>query len=177
MTYVIGEPCVDIKDRACVDECPVDCIYEGARMLYIHPDECVDCGACEPVCPVEAIYEDDLPEPLRPISTRTSSSSPTPCRGSRRPGITGRSRETRRRRCRHPDGGGVGAAGRLMPTMRARINRGWAPRGAETSSCSCCAPRPSRAASPASPMSWACTRTVRFHLDALLPLAASNRSW
>jgi NAD-dependent dihydropyrimidine dehydrogenase PreA subunit len=35
MTYVIGQPCVDIKDRACVDECPVDCIYEGARMLYI----------------------------------------------------------------------------------------------------------------------------------------------
>ena len=67
MTYVIGQPCVDIKDRACVEECPVDCIYEGARMLYIHPDECVDCGACEPVCPVEAIYyEDDLPEPLQP---------------------------------------------------------------------------------------------------------------
>ena len=67
MTYVIGQPCVDIKDRACVDECPVDCIYEGARMLYIHPDECVDCGACEPVCPVEAIYyEDDVPEPLQP---------------------------------------------------------------------------------------------------------------
>lgn len=63
MTYVIAEPCVDIKDRACVDECPVDCIYEGARTLYIHPDECVDCGACEPVCPVEAIfYEDDVPE-------------------------------------------------------------------------------------------------------------------
>jgi NAD-dependent dihydropyrimidine dehydrogenase PreA subunit len=66
MAYVIGLPCVDVKDRACVDECPVDCIYEGGRMLYIHPDECVDCGACEPVCPVEAIYyEDDLPEPLR----------------------------------------------------------------------------------------------------------------
>ena len=63
MTYIIAEPCVDIKDRACVDECPVDCIYEGTRMLYIHPEECVDCGACEPVCPVEAIfYEDDLPE-------------------------------------------------------------------------------------------------------------------
>ncbi len=62
MTYVIGEPCVDVLDRACVEECPVDCIYEGSRMLYIHPDECVDCGACEPVCPVEAIYyEDDLP--------------------------------------------------------------------------------------------------------------------
>ena len=63
MTYVIGEPCVDVLDRACVEECPVDCIYEGGRMLYIHPDECVDCGACEPVCPVEAIYyEDDLPD-------------------------------------------------------------------------------------------------------------------
>jgi NAD-dependent dihydropyrimidine dehydrogenase PreA subunit len=63
VTYVIALPCVDVKDRACIDECPVDCIYEGDRMLYIHPDECVDCGACEPVCPVEAIYyEDDLPE-------------------------------------------------------------------------------------------------------------------
>ena len=62
MTYVIAEPCIDVKDRACVDECPVDCIYEGNRMLYIQPDECVDCGACEPVCPVEAIfYEDDVP--------------------------------------------------------------------------------------------------------------------
>jgi NAD-dependent dihydropyrimidine dehydrogenase PreA subunit len=63
VTYVIAQPCVDLKDRACVEECPVDCIYEGKRMLYIHPDECVDCGACEPVCPVEAIfYEDDTPE-------------------------------------------------------------------------------------------------------------------
>ena len=62
MTYVIAQPCVDYKDRACVDECPVDCIYEGERTLYINPDECVDCGACEPVCPVAAIYyEDDLP--------------------------------------------------------------------------------------------------------------------
>jgi NAD-dependent dihydropyrimidine dehydrogenase PreA subunit len=63
VTYVIAMPCVDLKDRACVEECPVDCIYEGGRSLYIHPDECIDCGACEPVCPVEAIfYEDDLPE-------------------------------------------------------------------------------------------------------------------
>ncbi|GAB3850496.1 ferredoxin family protein [Dactylosporangium cerinum] len=62
MTYVIALPCVDLMDKACVDECPVDCIYEGDRMLYIQPDECTDCGACEPVCPVEAIYyEDDLP--------------------------------------------------------------------------------------------------------------------
>ncbi|MCW4355101.1 ferredoxin family protein [Hoyosella sp. YIM 151337] len=63
MTYVIAEPCVDLLDKACIEECPVDCIYEGDRMLYIHPDECVDCGACEPVCPVEAIfYEDDVPD-------------------------------------------------------------------------------------------------------------------
>lgn len=62
VTYVIALPCVDVKDKACIEECPVDCIYEGERMLYIHPDECVDCGACEPVCPVEAIYyEDDVP--------------------------------------------------------------------------------------------------------------------
>ncbi|MFJ6070949.1 ferredoxin [Streptomyces sp. NPDC093065] len=63
MTYVIAQPCVDVKDRACVTECPVDCIYEGERTLYIDPSECVDCHACEPVCPVEAIfYEDELPE-------------------------------------------------------------------------------------------------------------------
>ena len=62
MTYVIAEPCIDVKDRACVDECPVDCIYEGGRMLYIQPEECVDCDACVPVCPVTAIFsEDDLP--------------------------------------------------------------------------------------------------------------------
>jgi len=63
MTYVVAEPCVDVLDKSCIDECPVDCIYEGERMVYIHPDECIDCGACEPVCPVEAIYyEDDVPE-------------------------------------------------------------------------------------------------------------------
>ncbi|MFY2861603.1 ferredoxin [Mycobacterium sp. THU-M104] len=63
MTYVIAEPCVDVKDKSCIDECPVDCIYEGTRMLYIQPDECIDCGACEPVCPVEAIHtEEDVPE-------------------------------------------------------------------------------------------------------------------
>jgi len=61
VTYVIGLACVDLKDRACLGECPVDCIYEGERMMYISPDECVNCGACEPVCPVEAIaYQDDL---------------------------------------------------------------------------------------------------------------------
>jgi NAD-dependent dihydropyrimidine dehydrogenase PreA subunit len=62
VTYVVALPCVDLLDKTCIDECPVDCIYEGERMLYIHPDECVDCGACEPVCPVEAIsFQDDVP--------------------------------------------------------------------------------------------------------------------
>ena len=81
MTYIIAEPCVDVKDAACVDVCPVDCIYtmdeddplhfppeiEGApQMLYIHPEECIDCAACEPVCPVVAIFaEEDTPEEWR----------------------------------------------------------------------------------------------------------------
>ena len=75
MTYVISQPCVDLKDKACIDECPVDCIYEGERMLYIHPDECVDCGACEPVCPVEAIYYETTCRPSGPTTTRPTSSS------------------------------------------------------------------------------------------------------
>ncbi len=104
MTYIIAEPCIGVKDRACVEVCPVDCIYEyveeagafvvpdpstGAgpdktvvprgqsvhlpgdqitkeqlnSMLFIHPDECIDCGACESVCPVTAIFaEADVPE-------------------------------------------------------------------------------------------------------------------
>ncbi len=71
MTYVIVEPCINTKDTACVDVCPVDCIhpmkdedgFEEAEMLYIEPDECIDCGACEPACPVEAIFpEEDVPE-------------------------------------------------------------------------------------------------------------------
>ncbi len=75
MTYVIAQPCVDVLDRACVEECPVDCIYEGGRALYIHPDECVDCGACEPVCPVDAIfYEDDLPDEWLPYLTDNADS-------------------------------------------------------------------------------------------------------
>ena len=68
MTFVITDPCINTKDTACVDVCPVDCIhprkdepeFEQATMLYIHPDECIDCGACVPACPVSAIY--DSPE-------------------------------------------------------------------------------------------------------------------
>ena len=63
MTYIIAEPCIGVKDKACLDVCPVDCIYEGEDMLYIHPEECIDCGACEPECPVDAIFpEDEVPE-------------------------------------------------------------------------------------------------------------------
>ena len=58
MPYVIASACIDVNDKACVDECPVDCIYEGVRKSYINPKECIDCGACEPVCPVEAVSQD-----------------------------------------------------------------------------------------------------------------------
>src|SRR5438309_4891806 len=68
MTYVIAEPCIDIKDRSCIDVCPVDCIHETDRMLVIDPEECIDCGACEPECPVEAIFpEDALPQNWQPF--------------------------------------------------------------------------------------------------------------
>lgn len=63
MTYIITQPCIDEKDASCVDVCPVDCIYEGEDQFYIHPEECIDCGACVPECPVEAIFPDDeVPE-------------------------------------------------------------------------------------------------------------------
>jgi len=63
VTYIIAEPCIDIKDLSCVDVCPVDCIHPADRILVIDPEECIDCGACEPECPVEAIFpEDALPD-------------------------------------------------------------------------------------------------------------------
>jgi len=79
MTYIVTKPCMGTKDRSCVEVCPVDCFYdirkkkfnekygvaldgddgdEAVGMLLIHPDECINCGACETECPVEAIYED-----------------------------------------------------------------------------------------------------------------------
>jgi ferredoxin len=62
MTYVITGACLESKDQSCIEVCPVDCIYEAARMLVIHPDECIACGACVPECPVEAIvFADDVP--------------------------------------------------------------------------------------------------------------------
>jgi ferredoxin len=82
MAYIIAEPCIGTKDTACVDVCPVDCIhpakardyhggpanqgpknFDEVPQLYIHPEECIDCGACVPVCPVTAIFAlEDLPE-------------------------------------------------------------------------------------------------------------------
>jgi ferredoxin len=65
MPFIITDPCIGTKDTACVDVCPVDCIhprkdepeFETMTMLYIHPEECIDCGACVPACPVTAIYD------------------------------------------------------------------------------------------------------------------------
>jgi ferredoxin len=71
VAYIITEPCIGTKDTACVDVCPVDCIhprkdepaFATVDMLHIHPDECIDCGACVPACPVEAIFAlDETPE-------------------------------------------------------------------------------------------------------------------
>lgn len=63
MAYVITEPCIGVKDKSCVEVCPVDCIHEGEDQLFIDPAECIDCAACEPECPVQAIFlQEDLPE-------------------------------------------------------------------------------------------------------------------
>lgn len=76
MSYIIGKPCEAVCDTACVTVCPVDCIHgpididgQGKEvdnmeigpkdMLYINPDECINCGACLPECPTAAIYEDE----------------------------------------------------------------------------------------------------------------------
>ncbi|MCL4219496.1 MAG: ferredoxin family protein [Candidatus Hydrogenedentes bacterium] len=63
MTHIVVEPCIKCKFTDCVAVCPVDCFHEGANMLVIDPDECIDCGACVDECPVHAIFpEEDLPE-------------------------------------------------------------------------------------------------------------------
>lgn len=65
MAYVITSPCIGVMDGACAAVCPVDCIHpasvveavdEGGQYMFIHPYECIDCGACEPECPVQAIF-------------------------------------------------------------------------------------------------------------------------
>ncbi len=71
MAYVIAEPCIGTKDNSCVEVCPVDCIhptpdepgYDEVEMLYIDPEECIDCDACVEACPVDACFaEDQLPD-------------------------------------------------------------------------------------------------------------------
>ena len=66
MAYIITEPCIDVKDGDCTIACPVDCIYEGGRMFYIHPDECINCGLCLSICPVDAIvWDGELPDSMK----------------------------------------------------------------------------------------------------------------
>lgn len=58
MAYVIAAPCVDQSDQSCVSVCPVDCIWGDLsvdRKLYVDPESCIECGACEPACPNAAI--------------------------------------------------------------------------------------------------------------------------
>lgn len=63
MTMVVTQPCIGCKDKACLTVCPTDCFHEDEQMVYINPDNCVDCEACIPECPTEAIFgEDDVPE-------------------------------------------------------------------------------------------------------------------
>ena len=77
MTHVVAEPCYNCKYTDCVVVCPVDCFYEGESMLFIHPEECVDCGACIPECPVNAIfYEDQLPEAWQAYKTLNAEMAP-----------------------------------------------------------------------------------------------------
>ncbi len=68
MSYVITSACIGSKDQSCVAVCPVDCIFEAEQLFVIHPEECIDCGACESECPVTAIFPDnEVPEPEAPF--------------------------------------------------------------------------------------------------------------
>jgi ferredoxin len=78
MTHVVAAPCFACKYTDCVVVCPVECFYEGDQMLYIHPDECIDCEACVPECPVEAIFhEDNLPEEWADFKALNAELAPT----------------------------------------------------------------------------------------------------
>ena len=65
MAYVVTEQCIKCKYTDCVEVCPVDCFREGAEMLVIDPDICIDCAVCEPACPVDAIKPDTHPEGIK----------------------------------------------------------------------------------------------------------------
>ena len=73
MAYIVAEPCIKCKYTDCVEVCPVNCFYEGKNFLVIHPDECIDCGACVPACPVEAIYAlDETPDKWQDYITKNA---------------------------------------------------------------------------------------------------------
>jgi ferredoxin len=77
MTHVVCQACFGCKYTDCVVVCPVECFYEGEQMLYIHPDECIDCEACVPECPVEAIFhQDNVPEDQKPFIELNAEMSP-----------------------------------------------------------------------------------------------------
>lgn len=63
MTFVVTDNCKGCRFTDCVAVCPVECFHGDDEMLYIDPEECIDCGACVPECPVEAIYDEaQLPD-------------------------------------------------------------------------------------------------------------------
>ncbi|MBI1248534.1 ferredoxin [bacterium] len=66
MAFVVTSLCDGCKYTDCVTVCPCECFHEGETMLYIDPEPCIDCSACEPECPAEAIFhEDAVPQELR----------------------------------------------------------------------------------------------------------------
>ena len=79
MAYVITDTCT--KDELCVEACPVDCIhpkkdepeFDETPQLYIHPEECIDCGACVPVCTTNSIYVlEELPPELEHFARKNA---------------------------------------------------------------------------------------------------------
>src|SRR5215212_8641125 len=105
MTYVVNDNCIKCKYTDCVEVCPVDCFYECANMLVIHPDECIDCGVCEPECPVDAIKPDTAPDLEKWLGITLN---------MRRPGPTSPSRKSLRRTPRN------GRASRTKATLSIR---------------------------------------------------------
>ena len=77
MSYVVCEPCVGCKYSDCVAVCPVDAFREGKEMLFIHPDECIECSLCQPECPVDAIFpEQDVPSVWESYIARNAEEAP-----------------------------------------------------------------------------------------------------
>ncbi len=124
MTYVIAEPCIDVMDQSCVSVCPVDCIHfdQGTdRMLFIDPDECIDCGACEPECPVNAIYpEDSRAGGVGGFHGHQRDLVQGQGRGAGRRSTSGSPPDPARRRIRHP-GASAGLAARRLVAGEHRV--------------------------------------------------------